>query len=64
MEHNGYADFWRANKVYSGECGNGEFKKVCRDYLFLLIKICVLIFNSKNIFLLWNLIDPWYRKRY
>ena len=24
MENKGYADFWGANKVYYGECGNGE----------------------------------------
>jgi len=28
MENKGYADFGGANKVYHGECGNGEFKKV------------------------------------
>jgi len=27
MENKGYADFWGANKVYYGECGNGELKK-------------------------------------
>jgi len=25
MENKGYADFWGANKMYYGECGNGEF---------------------------------------
>jgi len=25
MANKGYADFWGANKVYYGECGNGEY---------------------------------------
>ena len=25
MENKGYAGFWGANKVYYGECGNGEY---------------------------------------
>jgi len=27
MENKGYADFWVANKVKYGECGNGDIRE-------------------------------------
>jgi len=45
MKNKGYADFWGgANKVYYGECGNGELKENSQK-TFLALQASKRVFN-------------------
>ena len=38
IDNNAYAKFWGANKVYYGQCGNGEWQRKLASQSTLVVK--------------------------